>query len=181
MFHSQPPALPCADTLDGIEVAGMALLAEDNFQRYEVSAYARPNKQSVHNTNYWQFGDYLGIGAGAHGKLSVPSRGEIIRRRKTRTPGDYLTQPSKTIETRVPLSQQAFEFMLNALRLREGVPKALFTDRTGLSANAIEDTLQTLIDRGLMLPGEVLATSELGYRFLDDVVAAFQPEATSQS
>jgi len=175
-FWSKPPSLPGDDSLADIQDAGEAYLRESGFDQYEVSAWARPGQQSSHNLNYWTFGDYLGIGAGAHGKITRPG-GEVIRKQRSRLPRDYMA----AIANNKPPLQQAIhgdqlpvEFMLNALRLRGGVNQQLYGERTGLDATDIAGIRSELVSEGL-LSGEPerLAATPLGFRFLNDVVARF--------
>lgn len=179
VFHSRPPVLPVDDLLADIEDAGFARLAAAGFARYEISAFAQPGRSSRHNRNYWEFGDYLGIGAGAHGKLTA-SDGTILRTRKTRLPKDYLaarTQPQAFTAGReaVPPAQRPFEFMLNALRLVDGVAAASFSERTGLPLDHIAPQLSELRARGLLVADENrIACTDTGLRFLNDVVNAFE-------
>jgi len=178
VFHRRPPALPVEDTLAALETEGFALLADGGYQRYEVSAYAQPEQACAHNRNYWEFGDYLGIGAGAHGKLSTPA-GDILRRARLRQPEAYLREQGAArvgSERTLADSERSGEFMLNALRLIEGVPRELFSARTGLDLHSLSPTLESLRARGLLKEGEHLATTTLGLRFLDAVVAEFFPE-----
>jgi putative oxygen-independent coproporphyrinogen III oxidase len=178
-FHKQPPLLPIEDELADIQQRGEAVLASAGFSQYEVSAYSYGNLRCRHNLNYWSFGDYLGIGAGAHGKVSY-SDGRIERYAKTRQPEAYLTaQANGFTASRHLLSRgdTSGEFMLNALRLNEGFSRKQFTARTGLDASEIEDTLQRFEREGLLdIDGAQIKTSELGRRFLDTVVAGFFPD-----
>jgi putative oxygen-independent coproporphyrinogen III oxidase len=178
-FHKQPPLLPIEDELADIQQRGEAVLASAGFSQYEVSAYSYGNFRCRHNLNYWSFGDYLGIGAGAHGKVSY-SDGRIERYAKTRQPEAYLTaQANGFTASRHLLSRgdTRGEFMLNALRLNEGFSRKQFTARTGLDASEIEDTLQRFEREGLLdIDGAQIKTSELGRRFLDTVVAGFFPD-----
>jgi oxygen-independent coproporphyrinogen-3 oxidase len=136
-YFRRPPLLPADDLIADLQEAGMALLEERGFRRYEISAFSQNGRRARHNLNYWEFGDYLGIGAGAHGKLST-LRGDgslaITRTRKTRMPRQYLAAAGLYLVERaeVPDSERPFEFMMNALRLAEGVSATLFTERTGL-------------------------------------------------
>ena len=171
-FFNQPPSLPADDLLADIEDAGFSLLAEHHFNRYEVSAFAQQNKSSRHNLNYWLFGDYLGIGAGAHGKISRAS-GSIHRTQKSRAPNDFMAKPTKTIANQIPSDDLVFEFMLNALRLIEGSDVATFTQRTGLNASVLQSSVKTLSSEKLMHELPKLQTTELGFRFLNDVVNRF--------
>lgn len=175
-FYRQPPVLPDDEALADIQQAGAAMLASAGFGQYEVSAFARPGEEARHNLNYWHFGDYLGIGAGAHGKLTLPGEGRILRTRKTRLPRHYLARTGGQDAECQPVAAADLpgEFMLNALRLRDGVPAALFEARTGLPLAAIAARREALQARGLLLPDPAhLCATPLGYRFLNDVIAAF--------
>ncbi len=180
-FHARPPVLPDDGTRWAMQQAGHALLAEHGYRQYEVSAFARAGRACRHNRNYWEFGDYLGIGAGAHGKLTDPARGTVQRRHKLRQPRAYLAAAADPgpLAAADPIEPSAlpFEFMLNALRLRDGVPRSLFTARTGLPWSAVAGTVATLVDEELLTvaDGRLRATA-LGWRFLDDVVARFLPD-----
>ena len=168
-FARRPPELPGTDALADIAEAGQAFLADHGYERYEVSAYARPGSRCRHNLNYWTFGDYLGIGAGAHGKLTG-ARG-VVRTAKARQPRLYLKDPSP-IDTPVDSDALPVEFMMNALRLVDGVTPSRFEERTGLPGTVIGDVVDDLREEGLMAPHR-LALTELGYRHLDTVVARF--------
>ncbi|MEH6548644.1 MAG: radical SAM family heme chaperone HemW [Pseudomonadales bacterium] len=173
-FYSRPPVLPNDDSLADIEMAGMDILSQQGLHQYEVSAYAKEGKASQHNLNYWQFGDYFGIGAGAHGKLSHPD-GKIERRWKTRAPKDYLSRDTKLMAGNKILAEEdlALEFLMNALRLKQGVADTLLAERTGIELDSIKHTRAELIKDGLLQNGTQLATTELGYRFLDSVLGRF--------
>ncbi|MFP5441520.1 MAG: radical SAM family heme chaperone HemW [Gammaproteobacteria bacterium] len=180
VFHAKPPVLPVDDLLADIEDAGLARLADAGFHRYEISAYANsPRRESRHNRNYWEFGDYLGIGAGAHGKCTLPGENAIIRTRKTRLPKDYLAAAHERrafggAPQAVAAGDRPFEFMLNALRLVDGVPADFFSARTGIAPAAIAETLAALRGRGLLQPDTGrIACTPAGLRFLNDVVNAF--------
>ncbi|MEE4360699.1 MAG: radical SAM family heme chaperone HemW [Pseudomonadales bacterium] len=174
-FHSRPPQLPLEDVLERIETEGAARIADAGLVRYEVSAWARPGGECRHNLNYWTFGDYLGIGPGAHGKCSaVDATGglTIERTRRTRAPADWLQRPARRIAERVPEASLGGEFMLNALRLIEGVDEATFEARTGRPLAHLEPMLSAQRSEGL-LRADRLATTALGLRFLDRVTGAF--------
>jgi len=174
-FYKRPPQLPEDDTLAAIQERGFELLAGAGFEHYEVSAFARHGRASVHNGNYWQFGDYIGVGAGAHGKLTL-SDGKIVRTRKTRLPKDYLASAGKCERNGEVISTEAlpFEFMMNALRLNTGFLHELFSERTGLSWQTVARKIEQLIARGLLTEsGNVIAPTLLGQRFLNDVLAEF--------
>lgn len=173
VFWSQPPQLPKEEQLWDIQQAGQQLLAKHDFIQYEISAYARAGKQCRHNLNYWQFGDYLAIGAGAHGKISH-SNGQILRYSKARQPEHYLRNQERCGVQALDNSQLPFEFMLNALRLCAGVNSQLFCQRTGLSLESLQPGWQEARQRGLMLDDEQrLVTSERGALFLNDVLHLF--------
>jgi oxygen-independent coproporphyrinogen-3 oxidase len=153
-----------------------ARLADAGLRRYEVSAFARPGHRCRHNLNYWEFGDYLGIGAGAHAKIS--SHAGIVRQARLRHPQRYLEAAlgGAAVETerRVTASELPFEFMLNALRLVDGVPAAMFGERTGLSLSAIAAPLRRALDAGLLDPDPAsLRASPRGLDFLNDLQTLF--------
>lgn len=177
VFWSQPPQLPEDDLLWDIQEAGQALLAEQGYAQYEVSAYAQPDRRARHNLNYWSFGDFLGIGAGAHAKLSAPD-GRITRSWKTRLPKDYL-DPGKAFqagERRLEPSELPFEFLMNVLRLNEGVAATLFSQRTGLPLAELAAARREAEDRGLLLADPVrLVASREGQLFLNDLLQHFLP------
>lgn len=175
-FFHRPPLLPRDQVLLDIQNYGHALLGEEGFEQYEISAYASGGRESRHNTNYWQFGDYLGIGAGAHGKITLLESSTIVRTRKTRRPEGYLArQGSYLADTqRVEAEDVILEFMMNALRLNRGVPKHYFAERTGLDLAAISATWRELEARGLVegLKDSLRATAK-GHYFLDTILAKF--------
>lgn len=180
VFYSKPPLIPVEDVLADIQDAGEELLAKAGFTQYEVSAWAQPQQASLHNLNYWEFGDYLGIGAGAHGKLTQAD-GTVVRTRRTRLPADYLAsvQAKKpTIDTAIDANHLPSEFMLNALRLKAGVAHDLLEQRAGVGLAQLAPTLTSLHERGLLMPVDSgkLQTSALGFRFLNEVLAAFLPD-----
>ncbi|KGE04197.1 radical SAM family heme chaperone HemW [Pseudohaliea rubra] len=176
VFHRRPPVLPGEAILSELESEGRKLLARAGYTRYEVSAWSRPGRRCRHNLGYWTFGDYLAIGAGAHGKV-IGSDGRIRRYAKRRQPETYLAADPGTFtasERCLETADLAGEFMLNALRLVEGVPRAHFTAATGLDDVVIAGTIAQLVARGLLVDDPArLATTPLGLSFLDDVVGAF--------
>ncbi|HSC75079.1 MAG TPA: radical SAM family heme chaperone HemW [Pseudomonadales bacterium] len=179
VFYRQPPPLPAEEALWDIQQAGLSLLQKNGFRQYEVSAFAHTGQQCRHNLNYWQFGDYLGIGAGAHGKITLPEENRILRYNKTRLPRDYLQRQDHCVAEQHDLSatELPFEFMLNALRLVEGVPRALFAERTGVKFSTIELVWRDLQSRGLVVEDEVrLATTPHGFLFLNDVLTTFMQD-----
>ncbi len=176
VFYARPPQLPDEDVLAEIQLCGEQLLAANGYTQYEVSAYSQPGFSCRHNRNYWTFGDYLGIGAGAHGKITFPG-GRVQRNAKRRQPLEYLavTTGSYLASSRTLKSEDiSGEFMLNALRLNAGFTLEQFESRTGLSRACLEPRLASLCERELLLLEEdVIRTTDLGRRFLDDVVAEF--------
>jgi oxygen-independent coproporphyrinogen-3 oxidase len=174
-FFHRPPPLPDDELAWQMMQDCQQRLAAAGFGQYEVSAYARPGRQCRHNLNYWRFGDYLGIGAGAHGKVTVA--GEVIRTEKARSPRAYLTEGGKSgVRRAVSEAELPFEYMLNALRLTEGFLPEDFEHATGLSMDAILPTVASLEARGLLAAaGGRLRPTELGSRFLNDLMAAFLP------
>jgi oxygen-independent coproporphyrinogen-3 oxidase len=177
VFWSQPPQLPEDDLLWDIQEAGQALIAAEGYAQYEVSAYAQPGKAARHNLNYWTFGDFLGIGAGAHAKLSQPD-GSISRNWKTRLPKDYLDTSKAFSAGLRPLGadELPFEFLMNVLRLTDGVASELFTQRCGLPLSLLAEARSEAQQRGLMLadPQRLVATRE-GQLFLNDLLQHFLP------
>ncbi|MDP6967854.1 MAG: radical SAM family heme chaperone HemW [Gammaproteobacteria bacterium] len=175
LFYSQPPVLPDEDALVDIQDRGQALLQSAGFAQYEVSAWCQPGNTARHNLNYWQFGDYLGIGAGAHGKVSSINDGhlEVQRRVKLRQPKAYLQsmQPLAANDY-VAVADLPLEFFMNVLRLRQGVPENLYAQRTGLALHHV-GALNRLRQRGLLV-AERLQTTALGWRFLNEVLADFE-------
>jgi len=176
VFHKFPPPLPDEDTLAAIQAAVDERMDAAGYGHYEVSAYARPGRASVHNRNYWHFGDYLGIGAGAHGKISLPGR--IVRTERFRGPASYLENAGQgrfvAAERDLGADDLLFEFMLNALRLREGFAPGLFSERTGLPASAMEPGLRRAEQRGLIArTAGLIVPTELGMRFLNDLQEIF--------
>jgi len=178
-FHKHPPLLPGDESRWEIFQRGQALLADKGYQQYEVSAYSQPGKASRHNLNYWQFGDYLGIGAGAHGKITQldGSQGtpQLLRSRKTRAPKDYLNKekPRRHIET-IANEDIAGEFMMNALRLNQGFTKTDFKQYSGLPASHIEKGISVARAQGLLtIVDQHIQPTAKGRLFLDDLAALF--------
>ena len=175
MFWSKPPQLPEDDCLWDIQEQGLALLASHGYHQYEVSAHARDGQQARHNLNYWQFGDFLGIGAGAHGKISHAD-GRIQRYWKTRQPDDYLREGKAKLAGQQLLSDDElpFEFLMNALRLTAGVPASLFSERTGLPLEVLRQARQLAEQRGLLsVDPQRLAATAHGQLFLNDLLQMF--------
>ncbi len=177
VFHARPPQLPDEDAAWRIQTAGQKLLADAGYVQYEVSAYARPGKRCRHNLNYWLFGDYLGIGAGAHGKLSVELPRRILRTVKPKQPREYLEQIRRAgsgESSPIAAADLPFEFMLNALRLNEGFTVRDFRRRTGLEMASVERKLAEGEARGLLVRrADGWHPSELGRRFLNDLQVSF--------
>ncbi|PID44669.1 MAG: YggW family oxidoreductase [Proteobacteria bacterium] len=177
VFYHQPPPLPKDDTLWDIQQQGEARLASAGLEHYEVSAWACPGRRSRHNLNYWQFGDYIGIGAGAHGKRSecdARNHLAITRYSKTRQPDAYLKRIGNYIakETLIKAEELPFEFMMNALRLKNGVHTDLFSQRTGLPATVLEKGLTRGRQKGLLRTNR-LACTETGFHFLNETLGLF--------
>ncbi len=178
-FAAKPPALPGDDAAVEMLAASHELLAKAGFTQYEVSAYATAGRQCRHNLNYWSFGDYLGVGAGAHGKITFPDRGEIVRTTQQREPRRYLAgSPNAMASRRVPATDFPFEFMMNALRLADGFETRLFAERTGLEWASVEPRLERLKGRGLLVfEGQMCRPTGLGLRFLNEMLLSLLPES----
>lgn len=197
VFHHQPPTLPNEDNIWEIQNMGFEMLVLKGFLHYEVSAFAKPNSFSRHNVNYWQFGDYLGIGAGAHGKITDTStqanhqhsitqdsitQYEIQRTAKTRFPKNYLEATENqnfTANLRLLNPEDIiFEFMLNALRLSKGFSMELFEQRTGLPFHCLEPMIEKARAKNLLsIQNNEVETTELGKSFLNDLVSLFLPNS----
>lgn len=182
-FAHAPPTLPDNDACFAMQQAIEVQLHESGFTRYEISAFTRDGKRCRHNLNYWRFGDYLGIGAGAHSKISLPN--EIRRSARLKNPRRYLeaSRQGETVESSapVPASDLGFEFMLNALRLVDGVESDLFERTTGLPLIAMQAALDAAERRGLLLRDyRHLAPTALGLRFHNDLLSLFLPESSAQ-
>ena len=181
LFHRYPPPLPDDELAADIEDAVLQMLQRCGYIHYETSAHAKPGRECRHNVNYWRFGDYLGIGAGAHSKLSFPDR--IVRQMRWKQPQQYLERgrawraaAGRSASCRV--DDLPFEFMLNALRLTDGVPTTLFAERTGLPLSIAARMIARATDKGLLSPDPaVLKPTPLGRRFLNDLQGLFLPDA----
>ena len=180
VFYHRPPTLPVENVLEEIQTNGHGLLEGKDFHQYEVSAYAMSNRESIHNLNYWSFGDYLGIGAGAHGKLTLPTENKIIRTRKVKQPNHYLSALNgRDAEIKeIPMQERSVEFLMNTLRLREGFNQSQFEKRTGLAFEEIAKRVESQIKKGLMQIVEVddelsISATSNGYRFLNSVLGGF--------
>jgi oxygen-independent coproporphyrinogen-3 oxidase len=169
LFAKFPPLLPADDDIWQMGEQGVKLLEQHGFERYEVSAFGKTPSQ--HNLNYWQFGDYIGIGAGAHGKITFLDTHKIVRIRKLKSPKDYLNSQSGMVEK---VENLPFEFMLNALRLKQGFDSDLFESRTGMPIHAIEQQLQQAQDLDLLMINEKhIKPSLKGYNFLNNLISFF--------
>jgi oxygen-independent coproporphyrinogen-3 oxidase len=179
-FHADPPILPSDELAWEMQDACGELLARAGLAQYEISAWAQPGRECAHNLNYWRYGDYLGIGAGAHGKITLASEQAVRRRVRIRHPVSWMTAVAGgggLAEDRlVPAEERVFEFFLNQLRLRSGVRKAHFAARTGLPWNVVEERVNQLLARGLATDEDGwLRPTELGWRFSNDSQAIFLP------
>lgn len=177
LFYHQPPPLPQEDYLWDMQQQGQSLLTQAGFAQYEVSAYSKPSHQCRHNLNYWQFGDYLGIGAGAHMKLTTAT-GEVKRSNKWKNPRDYLAAKNNTYiaaTATIAAKELPFEFMLNALRLYQPIPFTLFTQRTGCTLESIQALIEQAKTRGLLCceQQQQWQVTLLGRQFLNDLVTIF--------
>jgi putative oxygen-independent coproporphyrinogen III oxidase len=179
VFHSRPPPLPDEEASWQIQTVGQKLLADAGFVQYETSGYAQQGARCRHNLNYWQFGDYVGIGAGAHGKITLDLPGRILRTVKPKQPREYLEQ---TRDGRASIGESShiaeadlpFEFMLNLLRLNEGFDQECFRARTGLDPDCIAQKLDVAKNRGLLQRRPAgWQPTDLGRRFLNDLQASF--------
>jgi oxygen-independent coproporphyrinogen-3 oxidase len=179
VFAKYPPQLPDDDESADIQDMILEATAVAGYEHYEVSAYAQPGRRARHNLNYWQFGDYLGIGAGAHSKISFPHR--VLRQARFKQPGSYMESARAgnpvADEHEIARKDMGFEFMLNALRLSKGFDPNLFGERTGMSINAIERALNEAEAKGLLYRDfKVIRPTELGQRFLNDLQEMFLGE-----
>lgn len=184
VFAKYPPALPDDDDSAAMQDRLIELTASRGWDQYEISAYSKRGGHSRHNLNYWEFGDYIGIGPGAHGKLSFHDR--IIRTATTRSPAQWMQNAVKrdgshyAHNARVTPKDLPFEFMLNVLRLKEGVPSQYFQERTGVPLTQILPAIKRNIEKGLLASDPVrIRTTDLGWRFLNDLQEAFLPDEGS--
>ena len=177
LFAAAPPVQPADEVVEEMLASSLSILGEAGFEQYEVSGYARPGRRCDHNLNYWNFGDYLGIGAGAHGKISNADSGFIVRTQQWREPRRYLSaEPGSWTRRTLVGTDLPFEFAMNGFRLVEGFADSLFEERTGLSARVLEDALASGLDRGLVehRAGTWRATPR-GFRFLNDILVDLLP------
>ena len=177
-FHHYPPSLPDDDALYDVEQASYQLLSEHGFQRYEISAFSKPSKHSRHNMNYWQFGDYIGIGAGAHSKRTDMQQQQVVRYSKARHPKDYLkaaeNKQFEYVTDNIDSSRIQFEFMLNALRLCDGIDKETFIQRTGTQLTSIRPQLDEAQKKKLLeVTLDRFHPTALGLRYLNDLQSLF--------
>ncbi len=177
-FAAKPPVLPGDDAASDMLAACHELLEPAGFSQYEVSAYATAGKQCRHNLNYWTFGDYLGVGAGAHGKITFAERGEIVRTSQQREPRRYQSaSPHAVTSQQVGQADLPFEFMMNALRLAGGFETGLFAERTGLDWAEVRPTFAGLEARKLLvIDGGLCRPTPLGLRFLNEMLLELLPE-----
>lgn len=176
VFYKTKPTLPTDDALAAIQDQGEYLLAAHHYDHYEVSAFTKNGQMSQHNMNYWQFGDYLGIGAGAHEKLTNACPDGIIRRARMRQPKDYLdvTKPLIAEAQCITTKQLPFEFMMNALRLHQPIPRTLFETRTGLAWESLLPILQIAANKKLLqFDAQQMIVTPFGQKFLNDLLALF--------
>ena len=175
VFWSKRPELPEHDVAADMQLAAEQSLRAAGYEHYETSAFARPGRRCRHNLNYWQFGDYLGIGAGAHGKLSFPDR--VTRHARAKQPNEYMKPDARVEESVVSAEELPFEFMLNTLRLVEGFDVQLFSERTGLPISRIDKPLLEMERKGLLeRDWKHLRPTERGRRFLNNLLEAFLPD-----
>lgn len=178
VFYKQRPTLPDEDTMEELEHKGLMLLANHGFERYEISAFCKPKKEARHNLNYWLFGDYYGIGAGAHGKITLDNH-VIYRSRKQRQPSDYLDSHKSFLAENSSIDTQAtvFEFMLNATRLQQPIANQLFTKRTGLPFSLLQPGLEKALAKQLViLESDTWQVSKHGRRFTNNLQELFLNE-----
>jgi len=177
VFYKKPPPLPTEDDAYALEQEGLDLLASHHFKRYEISAFCKPNAMARHNLNYWLFGDYLGLGAGAHGKLTT-NDGQVFRTRKPRQPNDYLNSAKDFLASVALVNPEelVFEFMLNTTRLQEAIPKTLFEERTGLTFDKLEPGLLKAATKGLLtINATHWQITPFGRQYTNDLQAIFLP------
>ena len=181
LFAARPPTQPGDDIVDDMLSRSLTAMAAQGFEQYEISGYSKPHRRCVHNLNYWTFGDYLGVGAGAHGKISDPASGDITRTQQWREPRRYLGADAGAITRRtIPAAEIPFEFAMNGFRLFEGFDAGVFEARTGLPAQTLENSLAPAIARGLVenRDGRWRATPR-GWQFLNEILVDLLPEETA--
>jgi putative oxygen-independent coproporphyrinogen III oxidase len=175
-FAARPPLLPEEDDCWEMQAITSKMMEDEGFEQYEISAWSKTGHQSKHNLNSWRYGDFLGIGAGAHSKLTIAGEGAIFRLAKQRHPKSYLSGDFIAEKREIDDSEKTFEFFLNRLRLREGIAPADFISRTGLSWESLESSLQTAFKKDLLMEkdGKIFHTGT-GWRFVNDIQALFLP------
>jgi oxygen-independent coproporphyrinogen-3 oxidase len=176
-FHKFPPKLPDDETIFGTQIVCQQLLAEHGYQQYEVSAYSKPGRQCQHNVNYWKFGDYLGIGAGAHGKISQSLPHAIIRSFKPKSPEQYLSDSQKNGGSDViAIADLPLEFIMNHLRLKQGFTLETYQATTGLAIATLEPILSDCVKQNLLIQkNNHYYCSEQGWNFMDNILEKFMP------
>lgn len=179
-FHVRPPVLPDEEQSWEVQEQAVKLLEQAGYEQYEISAWSQPGFRCQHNMNYWRYGDFLGIGAGAHGKISVPAENSVRRRIRQRHPAAWMKaveSGSTIVEDRTPgADERVFEFFLNQLRLRGGVSKNELEPRTGVAWSAVSDRVRLALDKGLLEEeNDRLVPTELGWRFINEIQAIFLP------
>jgi putative oxygen-independent coproporphyrinogen III oxidase len=177
VFAAAPPVQPADEIVEDMLIRCLQSLEAAGFEQYEVSGYARPGAKCAHNLNYWTFGDYIGIGAGAHGKLSFAENGFAVRTQQTREPRRYLAaEPGALVRKQISTQDLPFEFAMNGFRLVRGFPDEQFESRTGLSIAVLERALAPLVERGLVERGEKSwGATPKGFRFLNDILVELLP------
>jgi oxygen-independent coproporphyrinogen-3 oxidase len=177
-FHARPPSLPDDELIAAMQASAADTLAAAGLARYEVSAWAEPGQECLHNLNYWRFGDYLAVGAGGHGKITEGA--DITRYSKVRLPRRFMavagSAEARAEHHRVPRAERPLEFMMNALRLPDGVPARWMTERTGCSLDDFRPALDAATERGWLEHGDRLRPTATGLLFLNDLLALFLPE-----
>jgi oxygen-independent coproporphyrinogen-3 oxidase len=178
LFHHSPPSLPGEETQWKIQQQGQELLGQRGYGQYEISAYAQAGQQCRHNLNYWRFGDYLGIGAGAHGKITHAKEPQVLRSWKQRQPQEYMENAHSDQRlagiSRLDLKDLKAEFMMNALRLTQGFQDLLFETHTGLSYSELQKEIQIAQQKGLLdCSNGLIQPTPLGMRFLNDLIGLF--------
>ncbi len=172
-FHKFPPVLPKDDDIFNGQIQCQKLLSESGYMQYEISAYAKENTYCQHNLNYWKFGDYLGIGAGAHGKLSLLPPTNIIRSIKSKSPEHYLKNTSATL-TKIVAEELPLEFLMNQLRLKAGFSLEHYKSTTGLEISSLQPALSTCVDQSLLIKKKsTYYCTEKGWNFLDEILKIF--------
>ena len=179
-FHAKPPALPDEDTGWKMQQEGGEVLSLAGYVQYEISAWAQPDRQCRHNLNYWRYGDFVGIGAGAHGKITLPSEQSIRRRIRQRHPVSWMNGVRDgggvAQDRELDSGERVFEFFLNQLRLRDGVMKSQFEPRAGVAWSEVADRVKVAIEKGLLKDENgLLSPTELGWRFSNETQAIFLP------